>query len=130
MAILHRGSCVTPPRLRAHGVRVHVEDVGLAAVPVAAVPVAVAASKHFMKIFFKQEENIFNTRPRVYARIVVTVAGVEGAGQRVLVALEGVVLGAPDVVAEVGITIPVTGTRVVACRIIVCLHFKIPWDVD
>ena len=64
------------------------------------------------------------------ARIVVTVAGVQGAGQRVLVALEGVVLGAPDVVAEVGVTIPVPGTRVVACRIIVCLHFTIPWDVD
>ena len=64
------------------------------------------------------------------ARIVVTVAGVQGAGQRVLVALEGVVLWAPDVVAEVGVTIPVPGTRVVTCRIIVCLHFTIPWDVD
>ena len=56
-------------------------------------------------------------------RIVVTVAGVQGAGQRVLVALEGVVLWAPDVVAEVGVAIPVPGTRVVACRIIVCLQF-------
>ena len=62
----------------------------------------------------------------MYARIVVTVAGVQGAGQRVLVALEGVVLGAPDVVAEVGVTIPISGTRVVACGIIVCLHFTIP----
>ena len=64
-------------------------------------------------------------RPRVYARIVVTVAGVQGAGQRVLVALEGVVLGAPDVVAEVGVAIPVSGTRVVTCIIIVCLQFYI-----
>ena len=55
------------------------------------------------------------------ARIVVTVAGVQGAGQRVLVALEGVVLGAPDVVAEVGVAIPVSGTRVVTCRNIVCV---------
>ena len=61
MAILHHGSCATPPRLRAHGVRVHVEDVGLAAVPVAAVPVAIATSKRFMKIFFMQEENISYT---------------------------------------------------------------------
>ena len=60
----------------------------------------------------------------------VTVAGMQGAGQRVLVALEGVVLWAPDVVAEVGITIPVTGTRVITCRNIVCLHFTNPWDVD
>ena len=123
MAILHHGVCATPPRLRAHGVRVHVEDVGLAAVSIAAVPVAIATSKCFMKIFFMQEENIFYTTPRVYARIVVTVAGVQGAGQRVLVALEGVVLWAPDVVAEVGITIPVPGTRVVACRNIVWLQF-------
>ena len=52
---------VFPPRLRAHGVRVHVEDVGLAAVPVAAVPVAVAASKKFMKIFLCKKK-IFSTR--------------------------------------------------------------------
>ena len=56
------------------------------------------------------------------ARIVVTVAGVQGAGQRVLVALEGVVLWAPDVVAEVGITIPVSGTRVVACVELLCVY--------
>ena len=49
------------PRLRAHGVRVHVEDVGLAAVPVAAVPVAIATSKRFIKILFMQEENISYT---------------------------------------------------------------------
>ena len=130
MAILHHGSCVTPPRLRAHGVRVHVEDVGLAAVPVTAIPVAIATSKRFMNFFSCKQKIFFYTSPRVYARIVVTVAGVQGAGQRVLVALEGVVLGAPDVVAEVGVTIPVPGTRVVTCRIIVCLHFTNPWDVD
>ena len=82
------------PSIRTHHPVVHIEGVGLTAPPVAAVPVAVAP-----------------------------VAGVEGAGDGVLVALHHVVLGAPDVVAEVGVTIPVPGTRVVACRNIVWLQF-------
>ena len=73
------------PVLRAHHVGINVESVDLAAIPVTAVPVPVT-----------------------------TVTGVERGGDGVLVALHGVVLRAPDVVAKIGITVVVAITSVVA----------------
>merc|ERR1719447_764450 len=67
------------PVLRAEHVRVHVERVVLAAATVAVVPVAGAA-----------------------------IASVQGAGDGVLVRLQGVVLGTPLSTNKVGITVPVS----------------------
>ena len=72
------------PSIRTHHPAVDVEGVGLAAPPVAAVPVAVAP-----------------------------VASVEGAGDGVLVPLHHVVLWTPDVVAQVGVAVVVSVSRVV-----------------
>ena len=67
------------PVLGAHQVRVHIEGVGLATPPIARVPISVSA-----------------------------VTGVQSGGHGVLVTLPGIVLGAPDVVTQVGITVVVS----------------------
>ena len=70
------------PSVRTHHPVIHVESVGLTASSVAAIPVSVTP-----------------------------VTGVKGAGDGVLVALHHVVLGAPDVVPQVGVAVvvPVPG---------------------
>ncbi len=73
------------PVLRAHHVWIDPESIGLASAPVAIVPISVSAR-----------------------------AGVQGGGHGVLVALPGVVLGAPDVVAKVGIAVVIAVTRIVS----------------
>ena len=72
------------PVLGAHHVGVHVESIDLAAPSVTAVPVASTST-----------------------------AGVEGGSDGVLVALHDVVLGAPDVVAQIGVTVVITITGII-----------------
>ena len=68
-----------------HKVGVNIVDISLATIPVTAVPVATTS-----------------------------IAGVERGGDGVLVALHGVILGAPDVVAKICVTVVVTITSIVA----------------
>jgi len=77
------------PVLGAHHVGVNIESINLAAPSVTVIPVSVTST-----------------------------AGVKGGGDGVLVPLHSIVLGAPDVVAEVGIAVVISITWVV------------PWHVD
>merc|ERR1719193_1199089 len=77
------------PVLGAHHVGVNIESINLAAPSVTAVPVSVTST-----------------------------AGMEGGGDGVLVPLHGVVLGAPDVVTQVGIAV------------VIAISWVVPWHVD